>query len=142
MLETIKTWKETVLKIRLRSSYEPVVVAHECNSNSDKSAAKKKTQLLHRKLLLSIPKINLKVPDREVLDTSMSRKCKMERHYTGPTGPTKPTRWTQTDPFSFGPKCPEMLVQWIAPCVYRRYVYYSSSSSLYLFVEAGYLKAL
>ena len=37
-------------------------------------------------------KINLKVPEREVLDTRMGRKCQMEQQFSGPTSP-------KVDPF-------------------------------------------
>ena len=41
--------------------------------------------------MLEMSKINLKVPDREVLDTRMGRKCQMEQQFSGPTSPTEPT---------------------------------------------------
>ena len=42
------------------------------------------------------------------------------KHQTGPNGKVGPVFWKlfrldRTDPLSFGPKFPEILVEWIAP---------------------------
>ena len=60
------------------------------------------------------------IPGRDPFNQNSNRSDR-EKRTTSKGGPvfSKLFRLDRTDPLSFGPKFPEILVEWIAPPVYR-----------------------
>ena len=62
-----------------------------------------------------------------------SNRSDREKRTTSKGGPvfSKLFRLDRTDPLSFGPKFPEILVEWIAPCIFTGYGIFVPKKSWY-----------
>ena len=109
----------------LRSSYRPEVTVHGCTSNADID----RLLTIHKSAAISIflHFVHGKRRNSEVLGLRMGRNgqsdlSNQEKWSTSKGGLISPKlfRLDRTDPFSFGPKLPEILLEWIAPSLFPK----------------------